>query len=110
MSSRILLILDTLIPANLAKGFLDLVHRVNRLSDIVGYVISPPKSGRKGRPEKYGKKVNPSLPLVTSAKFSVGSTWTSYFSLFTVSITFFGSFGISKPLFSGNHGNLVSSQ
>jgi hypothetical protein len=50
----VLLILKTLIDSNGHR----LVHLVTRAkSNVVGYEDPPPKTGRKGRPKKYGKKV-----------------------------------------------------
>jgi hypothetical protein len=50
----VLLILKTLVDSNGHR----LVHLVTRAkSNVVGYEDPPPKTGRKGRPKKYGKKV-----------------------------------------------------
>jgi hypothetical protein len=50
----VFLILKTLIDSNGQR----LVHLVTRAkSNAVGYKDPPPKTGRKGRPKKYGKKV-----------------------------------------------------
>jgi len=50
----VFLILQTLINSNGQR----LVHLVTRAkSNVVGYKDPPPKTGRKGRPKKYGKKV-----------------------------------------------------
>jgi hypothetical protein len=50
----VLLILKTLVDSNGHR----LVHLVARAkSNVVGYEDPPPKTGKKGRPKKYGKKV-----------------------------------------------------
>ncbi|MBN1472112.1 MAG: hypothetical protein JW925_10060 [Syntrophaceae bacterium] len=50
----VLLILKTLVDSNGHR----LVHLVTRAkSNVVGYEDPPPKTGRKGRPKKHGKKV-----------------------------------------------------
>ena len=50
----VLLILKTLVDSNGHR----LAHLVTRAkSNVVGYEDPPPKTGRKGRPKKYGKKV-----------------------------------------------------
>jgi hypothetical protein len=50
----VFLILKTMIDSNGQR----LVHLVTRAkSNVVGYEDPPPKTGRKGRPKKYGKKV-----------------------------------------------------
>jgi hypothetical protein len=50
----VFLILKTMIDSNGKR----LVHLVTRAkSNVVGYEDPPPKTGRKGRPKKYGKKV-----------------------------------------------------
>jgi hypothetical protein len=50
----VFLILQTLINSNGQR----LVHLVTRAkSNVVGYEDPPPKTGRKGRPKKYGKKL-----------------------------------------------------
>ena len=50
----VFLILQSLLNSNGQR----LVHLVTRAkSNVVGYKDPPPKSGRKGRPKKYGKKI-----------------------------------------------------
>jgi hypothetical protein len=50
----VLLILKTLVDSNGHR----LAHLVTRAkNNVVGYEDPPPKTGRKGRPKKYGKKV-----------------------------------------------------
>jgi len=50
----VFLILKTLISSNEER----LLHLITRAkSNVVGYEDPPPKTGRKGRPKKYGKKV-----------------------------------------------------
>ncbi len=52
----VFLILKSLINSNGQR----LVHIVTRAKrSFVGYKDPPPKTGKQGRPKKYGKKVNP---------------------------------------------------